>query len=74
MQNLASGVRRAVDTTSKFTWTTEVLWRKRDSMAALLETEHPDPCLDRLLLLSNSIYQRRLSFIMLRFALGDYFL
>ena len=41
---------------------------------SLREREHPNPCLDRLLLLSNSIHQRRFSFIMLRFALGDYFL
>ena len=41
---------------------------------SLREREHPNPCLDRLLLLSNSIHQRRFSFIILRFALGDYFL
>ena len=41
---------------------------------SLRERERLDPCLDRLLLLSNSIHQRRFSFIMLRFALGDYFL
>ena len=28
-----------------------VLWRKRDSTATLARGEHPDPCLDRLLLL-----------------------
>ena len=41
---------------------------------SLREREHLNPCLDRLLLISNSIHQRRFSFIMLRFALGDYFL
>ena len=29
----------------------QVLWRKRDGMAALSGEERPDPCLDRLLLL-----------------------
>ena len=52
----------------------EVLWRKRDGTAILSRGEHLDPCLDRHLLLSNSIDQRRFSFIILRFALGDYFL
>ena len=33
-----------------------------------------DPCQDRLLLLCSSRHQRRFSFIMLRFALGDYLL
>ena len=28
-----------------------VLWRKRDGTATLSRGEHPDPCLDRLLLL-----------------------
>ena len=43
----------------KYTWTTEILWRKRDGMATLREgerarespRERADPCLDRLLLL-----------------------
>ena len=36
----------------QFTRTTEVLWEKKDGMAALLrEREGPNPCLDRLLLL-----------------------
>ena len=35
----------------KFTRTTEILWRKRDSMASLSRGEGADPCLDRLLLL-----------------------
>ena len=35
----------------KFTWTTRVLWRKRDSIATLSRGEHLDPCLDLLLLL-----------------------
>ena len=39
-----------VAVTNKFTQTTEVLWKKRNSMVALLsEREGPDPCLDRLL-------------------------
>ena len=74
MRTLASGVHSVVDATNKLTWITEVLWRKRDNTATLWEREHPNPYLDRLLLLSNSIHQRRFSFIMLRFALGDYFL
>ena len=38
----------------KFTWTTEILWRKTDGMATLQVRERvrgPNPCLDRLLLL-----------------------
>ena len=40
-----------VAATDKYTGTTEILWRKRDSRATLSRGEHPDPCLDRLLLL-----------------------
>ena len=40
-----------VDVTNKFTQTAEVLWRKRGGMTTLWETERPNPCLDRLLLL-----------------------
>ena len=40
-----------VDEMNKFTRTTEVLWRKRDSMTTLWVREHTNPCLDRLLLL-----------------------
>ena len=39
-----------VGATNKFTWTTKVLWRKRDGAATLSRGEHLDPCLDRLLL------------------------
>ena len=35
----------------KFTRTTEILWRKRDSKATLSRGERPHPCLDRLLFL-----------------------
>ena len=35
----------------KYTWTIEILWRKRDCTATLSRGEHPDPCLGRLLLL-----------------------
>ena len=60
---------------NKFTWSTEILWRRRDGVATLSRGEH----LDRLALtgfywLSNSTHQRRFSFIMLGFALGNYFL
>ena len=51
-----SGVCGVVAATNKFTWTAEVLWRKRDSMATLSEREGPDPCLDRLLLLFSVHY------------------
>ena len=37
----------------RYTRTTEILWRKRDVRPLLQEestSEHPDPCLDRLLL------------------------
>ena len=34
----------------KYTWTTEILWRKRDGTATLSRGERPDPCLDKLLL------------------------
>ena len=37
--------------TNNFKRTTEVVWRKRDSMATLSVREGPNPCLDRLLLL-----------------------
>ena len=70
----ASGLCSVVDAMNKCIWTTEVLWRKRDGTATLWVRQCPDPFLDRLLLLSNSIHQRRFLFIMLRFALGDYFL
>ena len=45
-----------VDAMNKFTWTAEVLWRKRDGMATLWVREGPDPCLDRLLLLFHAHY------------------
>ena len=70
-----SGVRSVVDAMNKFTWTAEVLWRKRDSMATLWVREHPDPCLDRLFIaFLGTLHQGRSSFIMHRFALGDCFL
>ena len=41
-----------VDAMSKFTGTTEVLWRKKGQHGLSLSVrEGPDPCLDRLLLL-----------------------
>ena len=39
-----------VDATYKFTQTTEVLWRKRDDTATPSKGEHPNPCLDKVLL------------------------
>ena len=64
-----------VDAMNKFTWTTEVLWRKRDGTATLWERESTlTLALTGFYWLSNSIHQRRFSFIMLGFALGDYFL
>ena len=35
----------------KYTQTTEILRRKKGGVAILSRGEHPDPCLDRLLLL-----------------------
>ena len=66
--------RGAVDAMNKFTWTAEVLWRKRDGMATLSErVPQPLPGQAFIAFLGVS-HQERFSFIMLRFALGDYFL
>ena len=62
----ASSVHSVVLSTNKFTQTPEVLWTKRDGTATLWVRECPEPCLDRLLLLSNNIHQRGFSFIMLQ--------
>ena len=59
----------------KYTLTTEILWRKRDSEATLSRGEHLDPCLDRLLLFFlDPLHQRWSSFTMHRFVLGGYLL
>ena len=44
----------------KFTWTTEILWRKRDDTATLAVKERagPLPCLDRLYCFSGHIASR----------------
>ena len=50
MRTLASSVVLLVDEMNKFTWTVEVLWRKRGGMATISRGELLDPCLDRFLL------------------------
>ena len=65
-----SSVHGVVDATTN----SHGLQKSRYCTAALWEGEHPDPCLDRLLLLFSSMHQRRFSFILLRFALGNYLL
>ena len=67
----------------KHTRTTEILWRKRDCMAALQvregeraresPRERADPCLDRLVLLFWALYIQS-SFTMHSFTVGDYLL
>ena len=51
MGKLACSVRGIVAETKQIHTDCQALWRKRYSMATLSRGEHPDPCLDRLLLL-----------------------
>ena len=51
MQTPASRIHSVVAETRQIHTDYQVLWRKRDSTATLSRGEHPDPCLDRLLLL-----------------------
>ena len=62
--------------TNKFTWTKEVLWRKRDHMATLWVREGLDACLGRLLLLLflGTLHRGWPLFTMHRFTLGGYLL
>lgn len=48
MQTLASSVYGVVGATNKFTWTINVLWRKRDGQHGHSQRESLDPCLDKL--------------------------
>ena len=50
MRTLASSVRGVVDATTKFTRTTEVLWRRREGTAILSRGVRLNPGLDRLYL------------------------
>ena len=51
MRTLACSVHGVVAETRQIHTDYQVLWRQRDSTATLSRGEHPDPCLDRLLLL-----------------------
>ena len=74
MWTLACSVHGVVDETRQIQMDYQVLCRKRDSMSTLSRGERPTLALTGFYWLSNSIHQRRFSLIMLRFALGDYFL
>ena len=74
MRTPASSVRGVVDETGQIHTDYQSPVEKKDSVVTLSRGEHLNPCLDRLLLLSNFIHQRRFSFIMLSFALDNYFL
>ena len=74
MWTLASSVHGVVDVTNKITWTAEVLWRK--GMAWPLSEGESTLTLawTGFYCFLGALYQGRSSFIMLRFALSDYFL
>ena len=74
MQTLASSVRGVVDEMRQIHTDYRVLWRKRDDMATLSRGDATTLSLTDFYWLSNGIHQRRFSFIMLRSALGNYFL
>ena len=71
MQTSASSVRSVVNARNKFTWTAEVLWR--EGIAWPLYTWESALTLAWTGFL-GALHQGRSSFIMLRFALSDYFL
>ena len=72
MRTLTSSVHGGVDAVNKFTQTAEVLWRKGRAWP-LWVREHSTLAWTGFYCFLGTLYQRRLSFIMLRFALGDYF-
>ena len=87
MQTLARSDCGLVDEMRQIHTDYRVLWRKRDGTTTLSRGERlgaPQPpsqeestltlALAGFYLLSNSIHQRRFSFIIFRFALGNYFL
>ena len=74
MRTPASSVRGVVDETRQIHMDYQSPVEKKDGVVTLSRGEHLNPCLDRLLSLSNFIHQRRFSFIMLSFALDNYFL
>ena len=74
MRTLASSVCGVVGGTNKFTRTTEVLWRKREAWPLSQGESASTLALTGFYWLSDSIHQKRFSFIMLKCALGVYFL
>ena len=74
MWTLARSVHSSVDEMRQIHMDYWVLWRKREGMATLSRGEPPTLALTGFYWLSNSIHQRSFSFIILRFALGNYFL
>ena len=64
----------------KFTWTTEILWRKRDGMATLWVREgerardSPTPAWQAFIAFLGTLHQGWSSFTMYRFTVGDYLL
>ena len=70
----ASYVCSVVDVTNKFAWTGEVLWRKGTAWP-LSEQRAPQPSpRQAFIAFLGALHQGRCSFIMHRFALGDYLL
>ena len=77
MRTLTSGVRGIVDVMNKFTWTAEVLWRKRREKGRhghSLNERTPRPLPGQAFIaFLGALHQGRSSFIMRRFALGYFF-
>ena len=65
VRTLASSVRDVVDATNKLTRTAETRGEKGQHGRSLSERTRPDPCLDRLLLLSGSITSKK---VLIRYA------
>ena len=74
MQALACSVHGIVAEMRQIHTDFQVLWRKRDGTATLSRGDATTLALTGFYWLSNSTHQRRFSFIMFRFALGNYFL
>ena len=65
----------AVAAMNKFTWTTEVLWRKRESMATLWVREMARSLPGQaFIVFLGTLHQGWSSYIMHRFTLGGYLL
>ena len=77
MRTPACSVHGIVAETRQIHMDYRVLWRKREGTATLSRGEHPNLCLDRLLLLfcaHCTLHWGRSSFTMHRFTLGGYLL